>query len=115
MTVSVTTRVVVPLPLVRLVNVTVLEKTPAAKLLALALIVTVTLVLIPAANVPLVADRLSQFSLALADQSNAALPLLVNVYTWLDGLNGPPTGPLEAKSEGAVMQTFHEPLLSPKM
>jgi hypothetical protein len=59
------------------------------------LIETVTLVLAPAANVPLVADRLTQVAVFVTNQSNAAVPLLVNVYTWLDGLNDPPIGPLE--------------------
>ena len=59
------------------------------------LIETVTAVLARAASDPLVADRLTQLWFLFAAQLRLALPLLVRVYVWLKGLNGPPGNPLE--------------------
>src|SRR6267154_2401710 len=78
-TVRVTLWLVVPLPLVRLVNVTALEYTPAARLLAFVLMETVILVLSPAARVPPVAVKSIQSWLELIDQLKGMPPLLVNV------------------------------------
>ena len=61
-----------------------------------------TVLLWPIANVPFVGDRLSQFCPLLADQFKSELPLLVSVYVWLDGLNGPPTLPAETRDVPGV-------------
>ena len=58
-TVKLTGLVVFPLPLVVLVKLTVSLYGPAVRLLAPLLIETVTVVLAPAANVPLAEDRLT--------------------------------------------------------
>src|SRR2546428_29464 len=59
------------------------------------LIMTVTLVVAPTTSVPLVAERVTQLAVLAADQLRLAVPLLVTMYTWLEGLKGPPTVPLE--------------------
>ena len=59
MTVRLTARVVLPFPLVVFVKLTVSLYVFGARLLALLLIDTVTVVLAPDANVPLVLDRLT--------------------------------------------------------
>ena len=68
----------------------------------MALIVTAMLVVAPAAKVPLVAERSLQLVLLLAVQFKLALPLLVSMYTWLEGLNGPPACPLKIRSVNGV-------------
>ncbi len=79
MTVNETARVAFPVPLLVFVNVTVSVKFPGSKVLALELIVAVTVVLPPAAMVPLVVESVSQLAVLAAVQFRAALPLLVRV------------------------------------
>ena len=69
------------------------------------LIETVTVVLAPPANVPLVAESVSQLAVLLAVQFMDAPPLLLNVYVWLIGLNDPPTVPLEVNPEDGVAES----------
>jgi hypothetical protein len=52
---------------------------PAAKPLALTLMLTCTLVLAPPANVPLLGDTLSQLAIALAVQLKFEPPALVRL------------------------------------
>ena len=78
-TVKLTARAVLPAPLLVLVNETVSEYVFTARLLALALMDTVTLVVAPAASVPPVAESVSQLAVLVAVQFNDPEPLLVRV------------------------------------
>ena len=53
----------------------------------------VTMVLAPAAKVPLPVERVVQDWVLAAVQLSAVVPLLVRVQLAEPGLNGPPTGP----------------------
>src|SRR5512137_504750 len=66
-------------PLVALMKVTVFVQAPTPKLLAFALIDTVTSVLAAAARLPLAGDTLAQFWSALAVQAKPAPALLLRV------------------------------------
>ena len=72
--------------------------------MAFVLILAVTLVLAPALSVPLVAESVSQLAVLLAVQASAPAPVLLNVYTWLLELNGPPTGPLAVSPEAGLTE-----------
>ena len=70
------------------------------RLFALLLIDTVTVVLVPAAKLPPVDDSVTHDCVLPAVQTSEglpALPVFVNVYETLGGLNGPPTGPEEVR------------------
>ena len=51
---------------------------------------------------PLVTDRLTQLAVFATDQVNTVLPLLVSVYVWLEGLNGPPLMPVAMRFVAGV-------------
>ncbi len=65
----------------------------AVRLFALPLIETETDVLAPGASVPAVAESVFQVAVLLAVQVSVAPPVLLSVYDWLSGANGPPLGP----------------------
>ena len=69
------------------------------------LIETVTVVLAPPANVPLVAESVSQLAVLLAVQFMDEPPLLLSVYVWLIGLNGPPAVPLDVNPEDELTES----------
>src|SRR5271157_1981032 len=60
------------------------------------------LVLAPAASEPLVGDKVSQLAVLVADQTIATPPVLLSVYVWLVGLNGPPAPPLELNPDSGL-------------
>ena len=97
-----TPRVVLPVALVALVKVTVSLKEPTFKVLALALIEAVTVVLAPAARVPLVVLRSTQLAVLAAVQSMSVLPGLLSVYCSDEGVNGPPKFPDEVNPPAGV-------------
>jgi hypothetical protein len=72
-------RLVFPFPVVLFTKLTVSEYDPAARLLAWELMETVTVVLAPAANVPLLSDKLTQFWLFPAVQLNEEPPVFERV------------------------------------
>jgi len=78
-TVNVTVRVVLPLPLVVLLRNTVAVRVPGLSRSALELIDTVTVVLADGDNVPPVAERLIQFLSVLAVQLIDCSPVFVKV------------------------------------
>jgi hypothetical protein len=67
----------------------------AARVFAPALIDAVTVVVAPAASVPLAADKVTHVCVFDAVQLIEAVPVFVSVYAWLDGVNGPPNVPVE--------------------
>ncbi len=74
---------------------------------------TVTVVLAPAANVPLVSDNDTQTCVLPAVQFRAWPPVLLSVYVLADGLNGPPVGPDEIRpAVGATPRAGGEPTSS---
>jgi hypothetical protein len=66
------------------------------------LIDAVTVVDAPAASVPPVDDRVTHDCVFPAVQLSEAPPVFVTVYAWLDGLNGPPNGPVEVRPPAGV-------------
>ncbi len=56
----------------------------------------------PPARVPLVAERVSQLKVLVTDQTIATAPVLLSVYVWLEGLNGPPAPPLEVNPDAGL-------------
>src|SRR5258708_177018 len=92
-TTRLTGSIVLPPPLVVLVNVMVSEYVLGARPLALPLSEAVTVVLAPAASEPLVAESVSQLAVLAALQFTDPEPILFRVYVLLDGLNGPPCAP----------------------
>src|SRR5512135_2264172 len=79
LTVRLTPRVAFPWPFVVFVNVTVSEYVPAASELAVLLIVTVTVVVAPAASVPLTIDNATQFCPFVTVQLMDVPPVFCNV------------------------------------
>src|SRR6266853_6280863 len=69
---------------------------------ALVLIENSTLVAAAAINVPLAMETETQSCVLVIDQSRALPPGLVKVQTKLEGLNGPPTIPLAARSSSGI-------------
>src|SRR5580704_223888 len=68
-------------------------------------------VLLFGANVPLVAEIVSQLKVLVTDQTIATAPVLLSVYIWLVGLNGPPAPPL-ALSPDAGLTTSCAPKMN---
>jgi hypothetical protein len=62
----------------------------------------VTVVVAPAASVPPVDDRVTHVCPFDADQVIGAVPAFFSVYATLDGVNGPPTVPAEARPPAGV-------------
>ena len=79
LTVSETERDVLPLPVVVLAKLTVSVWLPGTRLFAPALIETVTVVLAPAANVPLAVESVTQLCALVAVQLSDEPPELVSV------------------------------------
>jgi len=79
LTVRVADRVVLPVPFVELVNVIVSPYVPTAREFAPELIVAVTVVVAPAARVPVVALRVSQVEFFVAVHEIELPPVLVRV------------------------------------
>src|SRR5262245_6956036 len=79
LTPSVSLRVPLPFPIFALSLPDALPISPTASALADPFSETVTVALAPAANVPLVAERLSQLAVLLAVQSNELPPRLLKL------------------------------------
>ena len=71
-------------------------------MLASLLMETVTVVLAPAASVPLVEERLTQVCTFEAVQFIELPPVFCSVYPWLEGLKDPPWVPEEVRPSGGV-------------
>ena len=77
-------------------NTTVSEYEPTGQTVRIGVKGTVMFCCCLAARVPLVAEKVSQLEVLVADQTIATAPVLLSVYVWLEGLNGPPAPPLES-------------------
>src|SRR5512134_1241968 len=66
------------------------------------LIDAVTVVFAPAASVPPADDSVTHDCTFDAVQLIDVPPVFVNVYCWLDGLNGPPGAPVEERPPAGV-------------
>ena len=78
------------------------------KLLALLLMDAMTVVVAPAAKVPLAAERVTQLCPLAALQLIEVPPIFWRVWAWLDGLKGPPELPEEDSPVEGV--TEREPI-----
>ena len=67
-------------------------------------IVTVTVVLAPAGNVPVVDDKLTHGWSFTAVQEIELPPMFSSVYVLVDGLNGPPSFPDDVNPSSGVTE-----------